>query len=459
MLTRVASVLWLLSAVLWAACSGPSTLDAPDAGRSATYAADEPAFDLDARALATEAPAGLEVVVGFPPATLVYTQEGIGFRARYAITVEVLDAEGRTRLHTRTRADTLRSLLYEGTGSYRSLVYEERLPLPPGRYLVTAVLTDEEAGRSATRRLRVDVPAPDVPAVGRLRLDVRRPEPVPLFEPLVSLWVPAGFTGLHASVEVTAPPLDAQAVVRLLRLRRDTTFARPPFWLAPAAGSLEGRGVDLDGPPEDTVFVATQPVAAAGEVGFDVPPPGEGIYRAEVEVPGIGATRRVFAVRSPGFPYLATVDALIDALAYLATPRELAFIREGATPEERRRRFDAFWGALLGERRTASRVVRTWYERVEEANVRFTSHKDGWRTDRGMIYVVFGPPVYVETTPLQETWHYGASQEALSTFVFERPTGYGGSHPGFEPFVLQRSAAYEPVWRRILQRWRDGSVL
>ena len=33
-----------------------------------------------------------------------------------------------------------------------------------------------------------------------------------------------------------------------------------------------------------------------------------------------------------------------------------------------------------------------YYRRVRFANEEFTQYKDGWKTDRGMIYILFGPP-------------------------------------------------------------------
>jgi GWxTD domain-containing protein len=165
-------------------------------------------------------------------------------------------------------------------------------------------------------------------------------------------------------------------------------------------------------------------------------------------------------VREPDFPRLTEVDDLVAPLAYIASERELGFIRAGATPPERRRRFDAFWGALFNDRNAAADVLRRYYERVEEANLLFTTYKEGWKTDRGMLYVVLGPPEFVETTPLEETWHYAyGSGQALSVFVFERASAFEARpRPAFESWVLLRTAAYEDVWRRAVRRWREGQV-
>ena len=58
--------------------------------------------------------------------------------------------------------------------------------------------------------------------------------------------------------------------------------------------------------------------------------------------------------------------------------------------------------------------MRRYYARVEEANLRFSAFKPGWKTDRGMVYVRYGepdttissPPNMDGVPPANETWVY-----------------------------------------------------
>lgn len=461
------AVLCLLSTVLWlAACTAPSPLDSPDAGRSAAYAPGEPSFDLEARATLRDGVPGLDLLLSVPRASLVYTRRADGFRARYRYEVAVRGENGRDQ--RLTYEDSLRVPDFEATRSFRPVVRAERVPLLPGVYVVEATLVDEESGKEAARALRVDVPAPSgVPALSRLGLEIKRPGEG--FEPQVALVVPSGFDSLRAATEVYRAPAGTALRLQLDRLRADTSVARPPYWLGYGRTSIEFRGVDLDGPAADTIQVTTRDLGDAAEevtVEVNLPPLVPGVYRLRTTARGaLGATpfgeeARFFAVRGPDFPRLTGVDDLIAPLAYVASERELAFIADGATPAERRRRFDAFWGSLFSDRHAAADVLRRYYERVEEANLLFTTYKEGWKTDRGLLYVILGPPEYVETTPLEETWHYAyGSGDALSSFVFERASYYElRPRPAFESWVLQRSAAYEEVWRRAVRRWREGQA-
>ena len=451
-----------------AGCSGPSPLDSPDAGRTAAYVPGQPNFDLEARATLEGGAPGLDLLLSVPRASLVYTRQPRGFRARYRFEVAVEAEGGAAPARHLTYEDSLRAPDFEATRSFRPVVRRERVPLAPGAYVVQATLVDEESKKEEERRLRVVVPAPSgEPAMSRIGLDIKRPGEA--FEPQVALVVPAGFDSLRASVEVYRAPPTAALHLQLDRLRADTTVARPPYWLPYSPGALEYRGLDLDGPPADTVQVTTRDLEGAAEeavVEVNFPPLEAGVYRLRMATRAalgdepFAEEERLFAVREPDFPRLTDVDDLIAPLAYIASARELEFLEAGASPAERRRRFDAFWGSLFNDRNTATDVLRRYYERVEEANLLFTTYKEGWKTDRGMAYVVLGPPEFVEETPLEETWHYAyGSGEALSSLVFERASYLEArARPAFESWVLARTAAYEPVWRRAVRRWRGGLV-
>ena len=154
------------------------------------------------------------------------------------------------------------------------------------------------------------------------------------------------------------------------------------------------------------------------------------------------------------------MEEMVEALAYVAYPREIEHIRAAPTPLEKKRRFDAFWGELLPNRRVAASLIERYYSRIEEANLLFTSFKEGWKTDRGMVYVILGPPGYVDRRLDGEVWHYAtfAGRDPLHTFTFERVRTSEGDAV-FENYVLQRRPYYEQVWFRALDRWRDGTVL
>ncbi|HEX9615291.1 MAG TPA: GWxTD domain-containing protein, partial [Bacteroidota bacterium] len=72
--------------------------------------------------------------------------------------------------------------------------------------------------------------------------------------------------------------------------------------------------------------------------------------------------------------------------------------------------------------------MEEYYHRVEYANKNFGHYMDGWKTDRGMIYIRFGSPDNVERHPFDmntkpyEIWYY---YELERQFVFVDETGFG----------------------------------
>jgi hypothetical protein len=94
--------------------------------------------------------------------------------------------------------------------------------------------------------------------------------------------------------------------------------------------------------------------------------------------------------------------------------------------------------------------IRRYYKRVEEANRFFSVAAEGWKSDRGMIYLVYGPPAVVYRTQDSEEWTYGEAGNPMSVrFLFNlnvnRPV------PDFE---MLRSENYRNTWNMAVSNWR-----
>ena len=69
-----------------------------------------------------------------------------------------------------------------------------------------------------------------------------------------------------------------------------------------------------------------------------------------------------------------------------------------------------------------------YFRRIHYSNSAFSSLIKGWQSDRGMLYVIFGPPDEVERHPFApdvkpyEVWAY---YEFGRAFVFIDETGFG----------------------------------
>ena len=110
---------------------------------------------------------------------------------------------------------------------------------------------------------------------------------------------------------------------------------------------------------------------------------------------------------------LRDVDYAIDVLRYIATDAQLDSLRRG-NDEDRRNQLEQFWRRRDRTPETAYNEVMTeYYRRVDYAVKEFGTLRqpDGFKSDRGRIYILYGPPTSTErvldpATGFKETWTY-----------------------------------------------------
>jgi GWxTD domain-containing protein len=97
---------------------------------------------------------------------------------------------------------------------------------------------------------------------------------------------------------------------------------------------------------------------------------------------------------------------------------------------ERRDLWDRFWERRRRDPEDVGNAVRAeFFRRVRHANVQFYSAgMEGWRTDRGRIYIKLGPPDQVDESPVTayqpayQVWRY---YDTRAVFVFADRDGFG----------------------------------
>lgn len=448
-----------------------SNMVSESSGRTIAYTPGLPNFDMEAISTLRGEQSGFDLYIGIPQASLVYLKRGAHYVARFEGVIQLLDAEGKTVLMERGLRDSVVARTYEETQSFEPLLFERRIHVSPGDYLVRCGIQDRTSEKTAARvqRLTVFGLGTAEPGVSRIRLEGKSgPHP---FEPVVSLHIPSNVDSLRTVVEFyngpKEKPIDVGLV--LLRFRSDEEVAVMPYWISPMMGSLGYRGIDYRSP--EVIQRSVRRLRDPGDeilLEFTLPSLDEGVYRIEVtvQIPGEEGDKEVLlrqerelSVKAEDFPHVSGIDQMAEALIYIAREKELNEIRNAPTAEEKRRRFDAFWGSLVSNRQVAENLLKQYYGRIEEANLLFTSHKEGWKTDRGMVYTLLGAPVYVEIQFDTEVWYYSYSdRDPIHTFVFRRIRTLKGQET-FQNYILARRPDYERTWTRAVNRWRDGSIL
>ncbi|HTF18680.1 MAG TPA: GWxTD domain-containing protein [Chryseolinea sp.] len=148
------------------------------------------------------------------------------------------------------------------------------------------------------------------------------------------------------------------------------------------------------------------------------------------------------------YPRLTRIESLGDPLIYICTKQEFARLKEAKGDKKA---FDKTILGITGNAQRAKDFMRNYYKRVEWSNIYFTSYKEGWKTDRGMIYILFGLPDELYRFSDREVWTY-KNQFLNATFDFVR------SQTLFDPdnFVLIRDKKYQDTWYEKIDLWRNS---
>jgi len=116
---------------------------------------------------------------------------------------------------------------------------------------------------------------------------------------------------------------------------------------------------------------------------------------------------------------------LKEDVVYIISEEERAVFELLSTPEEKERFIEQFWFRRDPDPTTPiNEFKEEHYRRIAYANERFTSGYPGWKTDRGRIYILHGPPDQIESH--------------ASGGAYERPFSEGGGLTATYPFEVWR---------------------
>lgn len=132
-------------------------------------------------------------------------------------------------------------------------------------------------------------------------------------------------------------------------------------------------------------------------------------------------------------------------VTYIITDEERKAFGRLETDEEREQFIEQFW---LRRDPTPDSVENEYkeehYRRIAYSNERFASGFPGWRSDRGRIYITFGPADEVESRP--------------SGGTYERPWEEGGGTTSVFPFEKWRYRYIEGIGTDIIIEFVDTSM-
>jgi len=155
-----------------------------------------------------------------------------------------------------------------------------------------------------------------------------------------------------------------------------------------------------------------------------------------------------FAMRAVNrtYPKFSRIEDLIKPLIFICTQDEYTQLQNAKGDKAK---FDKVILDITKDKDRASNFMKSYFRRIELANLYFISYKEGWKTDRGMIYLIFGLPDEVSVNDGNEIWFYRNSR---SRFTFVK----SGSVYDPDNYILLRDKRFMEAWFSTIDLWRKS---
>src|SRR3982074_1558221 len=136
---------------------------------------------------------------------------------------------------------------------------------------------------------------------------------------------------------------------------------------------------------------------------------------------------------------------LSEDVVYIITDEERQAWKRLATDEEREQFIEQFWLRRDPTPDTAENEFKEeHYRRIAYANERYASGIPGWKSDRGRIYITFGPPDEIESHP--------------SGGAYQRPQEQGGGTTSVYPFQKWRYRYIDGIGTNVVVEFVDPTM-
>lgn len=369
----------------------------------------------------------LELYYQIYNSVLQFQQAGEVFEADYEMSVVVRDKKG-NQVAASTKDKKVRVASEQQTKSWSDFrVKQINFDLAPGKYEVEFTLSSENARTVISRKLKLKDYTSRLPVLSDIEL-VRvagpREESAESFAK-GDLTVVPSVTGSFGGDENSR-------LLFYLEIYRGTDSTER----VKVETVLRSKTKGMAYRDTLTILLSEPTVRQIREITLSDFRPGD--YELEVVLRGrrnkkLEAKRKEFHINWSTEAFLKhDYETAVDQLAYIAPGTETKKLEKLKTYEERIKAFHDFWLQRDPTPGTPQNELKMeFYRRVRIANQRFTiMRQEGWRTDRGRIYIQFGEPdeiddypIVADRRPYQEWHYYRLGRYRKFTFVDEFEDG------------------------------------
>jgi GWxTD domain-containing protein len=136
---------------------------------------------------------------------------------------------------------------------------------------------------------------------------------------------------------------------------------------------------------------------------------------------------------------------LNEDVVWIITDEERAVFKQLSNDEERDNFIEAFWQRRDPTPDTEENEYKEeHYRRIAYSNEHFAAGIPGWKTDRGRIYIMYGPPDEIDSHP--------------SGGTYERPMDEGGGETSTFPFEDWRYRYLEGIGQEVIIEFVDSCM-
>lgn len=365
----------------------------------------------------------LEIYYRVYNSDLLFVKEGEEFRADYEIVVAVYDKKKRP-IASKSFSRTVTTKEYSRTmSSHDFRIGQVTFEVAPEEYKVQCVLTDKNASDAVTREVKADLTRYDNhnPQVSDIEF-VHSVEPagddttftkgdknyIPDVRRIYGGDTTATVRAYFEIYQGTGGDPETQAIISLINFSDNSVYRdevmvsfaesdRVPIYREIPLQEIKGGDYILE-------------VILRSDRGRD-------IDKVEGQIT-IHWTPHAMILNDP--------DKAVEMIKYIATQKQMDEIKDVDDPADRLQKWNEFWDSLDPTPGTATNEVKEdYFDRIEFTNQNFgILQRDGWRTDRGMIFIQYGPPDQIEDHPFEmetkayQIWYYYRSGNQVREFLF-----------------------------------------
>ncbi|SMO91109.1 GWxTD domain-containing protein [Fodinibius sediminis] len=464
---RTSQYILLFFAAVLASCSTSRNLNI-ERGTGYNFRAGHPEFRTSAFGFVDEEnKTMLEITAEIVKGSLIYKEENDTLQAHISIEYQVQDLENSNNILVSNQLEqTVKSTDEAVTSTREALDLSFTHAVEPSRYRVLVSITDLNTNKNITQSVETAIPETQQGEYNLSNIQMfGKINGKEGWEPMSTYDVKGKVDSLQFVFQVISPRSDKRMQIRsrLIQFESDTSYPRPMHYANYSPSSIEYKGIDYD---EETELQSSQRILtdySSTYIEYRFANPGRGNYRFEVNAQRGEEEElfkaRDFGVKSKNYPAVGSARELARPLIYLMGEGDHEDLMAITDPDSLKKEVDRFWLKNIGNTNEARQVIEMYYQRVEEANKQFSNFKEGWKTDLGMIYVMFGAPWYTEDHLKELIWYYSYNHsDPEYSYYFNQPKLKNRYFP-FYHFILRRSNYYYTVQYQQRRLWLSGRIL